>query len=479
MTAYQKVWPEGWKDNEDGGTYIDAAGLNHIEDGIIAVTDAVTAAESNIQTLNTQDAAVLRNAKQYSDSNLATAKSYTDAADGNIRSLIAEKLSTTYKAGGSVVFSALPSLTAENLGMVVNVTNNFTTTADFVEGAGNLHYAGSNVAVVLSGSAYKYDVLAPFIDMSIYAQTATVNNQLNGKADKSAMTTALAKKVDAVSGKGLSTNDFTTAEKNKLLSIEEGAQVNEITSEDFRSMTALMNVVRFQVAGFQTQFEQFRVVFDNFLYTQGLPCYMTAVGVGVIDIRDAAAGQLHSITVDSSLSGQRLYIQLSNGAGLTDTTVTVNGDGVALLSLATLKGRNRLYVTTSAYAFPPTSKGHGAGNGTYVNSHKDENGHFAYDYWLPNNAVDAKVRYIQDVELGDEVAKELSYDDFLAMLGLSVTYSVTDNPAAMQSAGKQLYAKMESYPFGTQANPTYAQTSYPNDYVRVFYVAEYQRFGTS
>ena len=41
------------------------------------------------------------------------------------------------------------------------------------------------------------------VDLSPYAKTADVN-------------TALAKKVDAVSGKGLSTNDYTTAEKNKL-----------------------------------------------------------------------------------------------------------------------------------------------------------------------------------------------------------------------------------------------------------------------
>ena len=478
MTAYQKVWPEGWKDNEDGGTYIDAAGLNHMEDGIAAATNAVTAAETRIQELNTQDATVLRNAKQYSDGNLATAKSYTDTADSNIRSLIAERLSTTYKAGGSVAFSALPALTAENLGVVVNVNEAFTTNANFVEGAGKNHPAGTNVVVALSGSTYKYDALAGFVDLSAYATTSTVNSQLNGKADKSTMTAALANKVDAVSGKGLSTNDFTTAEKDKLLSVEAGAQVNEITAEHYRSVMAMLNLARFQNAGFQKQFENFRAVFDNFLYVQGVPLYMDAVGVGVIDIRDAAAGQIHSITVDSSLSGQRLYVQLSNEAGLTDTTVTVNSDGVALLSLATRKGRNRLYVTTSAYTFPPgTNGGHGAHTGgTYVNSHTDENGKFAYDYWLPKNAVDAKVRYIQDIKLGDEVAKELSYDDFLAMLGLSVTYSVTDNPAAVHAAGKELYVKLDGYPFATKEKPTYSKCNYPCDAYKVFYVAEYHYF---
>lgn len=42
--------------------------------------------------------------------------------------------------------------------------------------------------------------------------------------------TLLAGKVDTVSGKGLSTNDYTTTEKNKLSNIASGAQVNVIES---------------------------------------------------------------------------------------------------------------------------------------------------------------------------------------------------------------------------------------------------------
>jgi hypothetical protein len=44
------------------------------------------------------------------------------------------------------------------------------------------------------------------------------------------VTAALSGKVDKVSGKGLSTNDYTTAEKTKLEGIEAGAQVNTVTS---------------------------------------------------------------------------------------------------------------------------------------------------------------------------------------------------------------------------------------------------------
>ena len=46
------------------------------------------------------------------------------------------------------------------------------------------------------------------------------------KAIVSAVTTNLSNKVDKVAGKGLSTNDYTTAEKTKLAGIEAGAEVN-------------------------------------------------------------------------------------------------------------------------------------------------------------------------------------------------------------------------------------------------------------
>jgi hypothetical protein len=47
---------------------------------------------------------------------------------------------------------------------------------------------------------------------------------------QSAISDAVANKVDKVAGKGLSTEDYTTTEKNKLAGIEAGAQVNTVTS---------------------------------------------------------------------------------------------------------------------------------------------------------------------------------------------------------------------------------------------------------
>lgn len=81
---------------------------------------------------------------------------------------ISAKVSSVYTAGGSVAFADLPELTETNLGIVVNVTDAFTTTGSFVDGAGSTFPAGTNVVVVKSGEDLMYDVLSGFVDLSGY-----------------------------------------------------------------------------------------------------------------------------------------------------------------------------------------------------------------------------------------------------------------------------------------------------------------------
>lgn len=75
-----------------------------------------------------------------------------------------------------MAFADLPELSAANLGLVVNVTDAFTTTDSFLEGAGKQHPAGTNVVVVaVTGeepTSYKYDALAGFVDLSGYVKAA-------------------------------------------------------------------------------------------------------------------------------------------------------------------------------------------------------------------------------------------------------------------------------------------------------------------
>lgn len=109
-------------------------------------------------------------------------------------------VASVYKYKGTVsTYSDLPS-TGQITGDAYNIE-----TADATHGI----KAGDNVA----WDGTKWDVLAGTVDLSGYATT-------------SAMNTALAGKVDKVQGKGLSTEDYTSAEKTKLSGIAEGAEVN-------------------------------------------------------------------------------------------------------------------------------------------------------------------------------------------------------------------------------------------------------------
>ena len=97
-----------------------------------------------------------------------------NSADVYTKAEVDGKISSVYRPGGSVAFADLPTADAAHLGMVYNVTNKFTTTDAFLEGAGGKHPAGTNVviAAVTDGetTGYKYDVLAGFVDLSGYVE---------------------------------------------------------------------------------------------------------------------------------------------------------------------------------------------------------------------------------------------------------------------------------------------------------------------
>ena len=91
------------------------------------------------------------------------------ATTSNVNSLISAAVAGAYKAKGSVAFASLPALESATIGDVYNVTDQFSTTADFMEGAGKSYSAGTNVVCVDAGSgSKKWDVLAGFVDLAGY-----------------------------------------------------------------------------------------------------------------------------------------------------------------------------------------------------------------------------------------------------------------------------------------------------------------------
>lgn len=138
--------------------------------------------------------------------------------ESQVTSAINAKVSSVYKPGGSIAFASLPELSASVLGMVYNVTDAFTTTADFVDGSGKKYPAGTNVVVVDAGSgSYKFDVLAGFVDLSGYATTSAMN---------SAIATA---KSEAVSSANSNTD-------SKLADYVKSADLVPVTTEEIQAM---------------------------------------------------------------------------------------------------------------------------------------------------------------------------------------------------------------------------------------------------
>ena len=99
-------------------------------------------------------------------------------------------------------------------------------------GAGSVQkQVADAVAQIVADAPEAYDTLKEISDwISSHASDASEMNSAiqQNTADIGELETAVAAKVDKVEGKQLSTNDYTTEEKEKLSGIAAGAQVNVI-----------------------------------------------------------------------------------------------------------------------------------------------------------------------------------------------------------------------------------------------------------
>ena len=145
--------------------------------------------------------------------------------DDKIDEKINVAISTTYRAAGSIAFEALPALAASEEGKVYNITNEFTTTENFVEGAGSKYPVGTNVVCIDVGTdEYKWDVLAGFVDTSALATKQELTEGLETKVDKVAGSslvtdTLIAKLTGMAEIKSVKEDELSIASDTKQLSI--------------------------------------------------------------------------------------------------------------------------------------------------------------------------------------------------------------------------------------------------------------------
>lgn len=136
--------------------------------------------------------------------NVPTANSNNPVKSGGVKSAIDAAVSSAYHHAGTKTCAELVAglLVAANEGNVYNMTDSGTTTADFIEGAGQPIKAGDNVGIAkISDGVYKFDLLSGFVDTTNFVQKSvtagllkndgTVDTTIQGDVDslKSGLTT--------------------------------------------------------------------------------------------------------------------------------------------------------------------------------------------------------------------------------------------------------------------------------------------------
>jgi hypothetical protein len=103
-----------------------------------------------------------------------------DPDDYYTKNQIDQKLEDTYKIRGSIFFSELPPALSALQGDTYNIKDTFTTTSDFLEGAGFSYPPGTNVYMTMSG---KWDCMAGTYDFSDFVMKSDLTSMTKAEIE--------------------------------------------------------------------------------------------------------------------------------------------------------------------------------------------------------------------------------------------------------------------------------------------------------
>ena len=262
-------------------------------------------------------------------------------------------VSAVYKPAGTVIFSNLPTLAAGVLGNVYNVSDAFTTTADFVEGAGKTYPAGSNVVVVNTGtsgsSVYKFDVLSGMVDLSGYQTLITSSAKLSADlVDDSTTTNKFVTASDKTtwSGKQDAISDLST--------IRSGAEAGATALQPNTSITgATKTKITYDSKGLVTAGADLQASdIPNLSLSKITDVTATAAEVNVLDGITATTTELNYVdgvtsAIQTQIDGkQATLVSGTNIKTINSTSILGSGD-LTIDSLPTQTGQSGKFLTTN------------------------------------------------------------------------------------------------------------------------------------
>lgn len=198
------------------------------ENAVSQVESAVANANQAVQS-STDAVAVANEAKDVAQTATATSSEAMTQADGaKALSTQATNDATKAKTDASTALSTANSAksTAESVESRFNELTEGNTNDEVIQARTddeNTTHATLKARLDHEATARKNADAQTLADAKSYTDTKVGNVDLSALATKTELADGLSTKVNTVEGKGLSTNDYTTAEQNKLKGIAEGA----------------------------------------------------------------------------------------------------------------------------------------------------------------------------------------------------------------------------------------------------------------
>lgn len=174
----------GGKEIASGNQTAASLGLATPADVTTAANNARAGAVNDIKNLGYQTTSQVETA--------ITAKGYQTAAnvDAKVNAAKTElqnSLGSAFRAKGSTMFASLPAPASATKGDVWNITDQFTTTDQFVDGSGKTLPAGTNVVAVAvtagDTTVMKWDALTGMIDLSGYMRKTDITPASDAEID--------------------------------------------------------------------------------------------------------------------------------------------------------------------------------------------------------------------------------------------------------------------------------------------------------